>query len=298
MAEEESYEQATPEQKLNIATYFLMSSPSGEIEDVITDVKKLVNDSVVLNEEALVKILANYNTEQLTAATDPDGSSVLVTTYGQVSGDLFLDPNTGRVFRFDHRKRKITEVTEQKQVLKDDIAKYRSAITTSLSSYIESNYKEGKCVAAVYGADNGTISVCISAKNVHLGNFWTGAWRSVFSLNVAKMGVTEMKANVKINVHYFEDGNVQLNTHVDKTINITVTSDEEATGKNVAVAVAQIESEFQSQLEEMYVNMHRATFKQMRRFLPVNRNPMTWNLAAHSLASEVNEKDDKAKKYS
>jgi len=220
----------------------------------------------------------------------------LVTTYGQVSADLFLDPNSGRVFRFDHRKRKITEITEQKQVLKDDIAKYRSAIATSLSSYIESNYKEGKCITAVYGADNGTITVCVSAKNVHLGNFWTGGWRSVFSLNVAKPGSTEMKANVKINVHYFEDGNVQLNTHVDKTTNITVTSDEDATGKNIAVAIAQIESEFQSQLEEMYVNMHRTTFKSMRRFLPVSRSPMVWSLAAHSLASEVNEKDDKAKK--
>jgi len=295
MAEEE-YEQATPEQKLNIATYFVMSSPTGEIEDVITDVKKLVNDNAVLNDEALVKILANYNTEQLTSAADPDGNQVLVTTYGQVSADLFLDPNTGRVFRFDHRKRKITEVTEQKQVLKEEIAKYRSAIATSLSSYIESNYKEGKCVTAVYGADNGTVTVCVSAKNVHLGNFWTGGWRSVFSLNVGKMGATEMKANVKINVHYFEDGNVQLNTHVDKTINITVTSDEEATGKNVAVAVAQIESEFQSQLEEMYVNMHRTTFKSMRRFLPVNRQPMIWNLAAHSLVGEVSDKEEKPKK--
>jgi len=295
MAEEE-YEQATPEQKRNIATYFLMSSPTGEVEDVITDVKKLVNDPVVLNEDALVKILANYNTEQLTSATDPDGNSVLITTYGQVAPDLFLDPNTGRVFRFDHRKRKITEVTEQKQVLKEDIAKYRSAIATSLGSYVEANYKEGKCVTAVYGADNGTVTVCISGKNVHLGNFWTGGWRGVFSLNVGKTGSTEMKANVKINVHYFEDGNVQLNTHVDKTVNITVTSDEEATGKNIAVAIAQIESEFQSQLEEMYVNMHRTTFKAMRRPLPVNRTLMIWNLAAHSIATEANEKDDKAKK--
>jgi capping protein alpha len=293
---EEDYEQATPEQKLNIATYFLMSSPTGEIEDVITDVKKLVNDPVVLTEDALTKILAGYNTEQLTSAVDPDGNPVLITTYGQVAQDLFLDPNTGRVLRFDHRKRKITEATEQKQVLKDSIAKYRSAIASSLSSYIEANYKEGKCVAAVYGADNGTITVCVSAKNVHLGNFWTGGWRSVFSLNVSGTGSTEMKANIKINVHYFEDGNVQLNTHVDKTINVTITGDDEATGKNVAVAVAQVESEFQSQLEEMYVNMHRTTFKAMRRFLPVSRSPMVWNLAAHSLAGEVNEKEDKTKK--
>jgi len=283
----EEAEQATPEQKINIATYFLMSSPTGEIEDVITDVKKLVNDPAVLSEEALTKILANYNTEQLTSANDPDGNSVLITTYGQVGQDLFLDPNTGRVLRFDHRKRKITEATEQKQVLRDDIAKYRSAIATSLNGYIEANYKEGKCVYAVYGADNGVITVCISAKNVHLGNFWTGSWRSVFSLNVSKSGASEMKANVKINVHYFEDGNVQLNTHVDKTVPITVQADEEATGKNVAVAIAAVESEFQSQLEEMYVNMHRTTFKLLRRFLPVNRTPMVWNLAAHSLAEEA-----------
>jgi len=117
----------------------------------------------------------------------------------------------------------------------------------------------------------------------------------VFSLNVGKTGTTEMKGNVKINVHYFEDGNVQLNTHVDKAINVTVTSDEETTGKNVAAGIAQIESDFQTQLEEMYVNMHRTTFKSMRRFLPVSRQPMVWNLAAHSIAGEVTEKDAKTK---
>jgi len=243
-----------------------------------------------------VKILANYNTEQLTTANDPDGSPVLITTYGQVSHDLFLDPNTGRVLRFDHRKRKITEVTEQKQVLKDDIAKFRAAIASEVSSYVQSNYKENKCNTAVYGADNGTITICISAKNVHLGNFWTGGWRSVFSLNVSKTGSQEMKANVKINVHYFEDGNVQLNTHVDKAYNVTVSSDVDATAKSIGAALVQVEGEFQSQLEEMYVNMHRTTFKSMRRFLPVSRNPMVWNLAAHSLAGEVVEKEDKAKK--
>jgi capping protein alpha len=283
--------ECSPQQKLSIATYFLLSSPTGEIEDVLTDVKKLVSDPSVLTEDALTKILATYNTEQLTTSVDPDGKPVMVSSYGQVSQDLFLDPSTSRVLRFDHRRRKVTEVTEQKQVLRDDIARYRTSIATSLGSYIEANYKEGKCVLAVYGADNGIITVCISAKNVHLGNFWSGGWRSVFSFNVAKAGSVEMKGNIKVNVHYFEEGNVQLHTHVDKTVNVTITSDEEATGKNVAVAIAQVESEFQSNLEEMYVNMHRTTFKAMRRFLPVSRQPMVWNLAAHSIAGEVQDKE-------
>ena len=46
----------------------------------------------------------------------------------------------------------------------------------------------------------------------------------------------------------------------------------------------------QNHLEEMYVNMHRNTFKNMRRFLPVNKVKFQWNSAAHSLASEVNNK--------
>jgi len=35
------------------------------------------------------------------------------------------------------------------------------------------------------------------------------------------------------------------------------------------------------------VNMHRNTFKHMRRFLPLNKQKFTWALAAHSLAAEV-----------
>jgi len=127
---------------------------------------------------------------------------------------------------------------------------------------------------------------CISAKNVNLSNFWSGGWRSVYTVNVNKKGQAELKGNVKVNVHYFEDGNVQLHTNIDKTASINV-QEEDATAKEIAKAVGKIETDFQANLEEMYVNMHRTTFKSMRRFLPINRQPMTWSVAAHSLASEV-----------
>jgi len=87
-------------------------------------------------------------------------------------------------------------------------------------------------------------------------------------------------------VHYFEDGNVQLHTNYDKSQSITV-GDAAETGTEISKALNKIESEFQSNLEEMYVNMHRTTFKSMRRFLPITRQPMTWSSAAHSFASEV-----------
>jgi F-actin capping protein alpha subunit len=68
-------------------------------------VQKLVNDPAVLTSEALTAILRDYNTEQMIAAMDLTGKPVLVTKFGQVGPDLYLDPATGKVLKFDHSKR-------------------------------------------------------------------------------------------------------------------------------------------------------------------------------------------------
>jgi len=269
--------------KLNIATYFIMSSPTGEVDDVVTDVTKLVADSKTLDDATLNRILKDYNTEQFVYATAPDSTAnVIVSAYGQVSADEYVNPTDGRVLHFDHRKRKFTAATEKKQVLADDVARYRAAIAKSIDTYVSGQYKAGKTAGAVYGADNGNITVVISSKNVNLGNFWSGGWRSVYTFNVKSRGSVEIKGNIKINVHYFEDGNVQLHANIDKSGTVNVGGEDE-TGKEVAKAIGKIETEFQTNMEEMYVNMHRTTFKSMRRFLPINRQPMNWNMAAHSI---------------
>jgi len=284
MAEET--EQASPEAKLNIATYFIMSSPPGEVDDVITDVVKLIGDSGV-GDESINAILRDYNAEQLVWGPDVDEKTpIMVSAHGAVAGDEYVDANTGRVLKFDHRRRKFTEATDKKQSLPGPVASYRASVQKAVDGYIATSFKPGKVVASVYGADTGVLTICVSAKNVNLGNFWSGSWRSVYHLNVKSRGAQELKGNIKVQVHYFEDGNVQLHTNYDRTASVTV-GGEDDTGKEVAKALNKIESDFQSNLEEMYVNMHRTTFKSMRRFLPLNRQPMTWSLAAHSLAGEV-----------
>jgi capping protein alpha len=99
----------------------------------------------------------------------------------------------------------------------------------------------------------------------------------------------DLKGFCKIGVHYFEDGNVQLHTNVEHAGKVT-TSSPEATAKEVRTAIETFETTYQNHLEEMYVNMHRNTFKNMRRFLPLNKVKFQWNSAAHSLASEVRNK--------
>jgi len=279
-------EDASPEQKVNIATYFIMSSPVGEVDDVNADVAKLIGDSSVWSEGVQQKVLRDYNLEMMTTAADPNGTPSLVSTFGQVDDKSYLDPNSGEVLEFDHKKRAFTKVLDKRGIIGGEVGAYREAIQKALSKYVEDHYKKDKCVVVVYGNEQGGITICLSARNTNLSNYWTGGWRAVYSLSVKSKGEVDMKSVAKVQVHYFEDGNVQLHTALDKTLKVKV-SDPDATAKVFAAAVANLESGYQNSLEEMYVEMHRSTFKSMRRFLPINHQPMNWNLNAHSIAQEI-----------
>jgi len=279
---DEEYEQATPEQKLNIASYIIQSSPTGEVHDVVVDVAKLVGDASVLSDDKLKTFMKSYNETEYQPVTTKDGSKVCITAFGAVGEDEYLDPSTGKVFKFDHKKHTFLEETEKKQSLAENIAGYRAAIEKALEDYQGRQYKKDKCTISVYGADDGNITICLSARNVRLSSFWGGGWRSTCTLNVGTKGTTEMKVGTKVNVHYFEDGNVQLHAAIDKTASVNV-GDEASTAEAVVKAFGSIESSFQSSLEEMYVDMHHSTFKSMRRFLPITKQPMQWNQYAHSL---------------
>jgi len=273
-------------QKLQIASYFIMSSPAGEIDEVVTDVKKLVNDEEVLSEAALAKVLKDYNVENFISGADPDGNPCIVSPYGQVSDNEFLDPATGRVMRFDHRRRRFVEVVDKEQVLPDNVNKFRVAVEKELADYCSSSYKQGKIVVATYGNENGTLNIVISGQNVNLGAYWTGSWRSSYKVNVLQGGASDLTGDIKLNVHYFEDGNVQLHAKYPSKASVQI-GNEGKTATAIVAAVRKIETDFQSNLEQMYINMHEVTFKAMRRFYPINKQPMNWNLSAHKMAGEL-----------
>jgi len=86
MSDYGDYPEATPEQKLAIATYFVMSSPVGEVNDVMKDVKVLVNDDSVLSDVKVESILKEYNTQQFVAAKAPNGEKVLLSYFCPVAG--------------------------------------------------------------------------------------------------------------------------------------------------------------------------------------------------------------------
>lgn len=279
---DEEYDEATPEQKLSIATYFIMSSPVGEVDFVLADTSKLIASETILSQTHVSAILKDYNIDIMQSAKTPDGGQTLITSYGMVSDNEYIDPRSGKVLIFDHGRREFTGESDKKQSVNSEIEDQRKAVEKKVDGYIEEKYKPGKAVAVVYASDNGDITVCISAANTKISAYWTGGWNSTFTFNAASAGETELGGDVKIHVHYFEDGNVQLHSAINKKHKITVGSPD-ATAKSVVAQLDNIETDYQANLEEMYVDMHRTTFKEMRRFLPINKQPMEWSPYAHGV---------------
>ena len=94
----------------------------------------------------------------------------------------------------------------------------------ALQQYVTEAYLKDTHVAfgAYLNESNKKLTLMISATNVNLSNFWAGEWRSKFEFDLSSKGMTPFRGQVFIDVHYFEDGNVQLHTNFQSEMKIEV----------------------------------------------------------------------------
>ncbi|MES1917339.1 MAG: hypothetical protein MHM6MM_009076 [Cercozoa sp. M6MM] len=264
----------------------MMKSPNGQVQDVVTDLRKLIDNRSVLSDAHVDNVMRNYNEQQLFLAGDD--SKVIIAEEARVGADEYVDPETGAVLKFDHVAQRVqSESTRRTSPGKHEAL--RSGVQRAVQDYASQMFTSGKYAVSVYDSplQADELVVLVSAKNLNLRNYWCGGWRSRYTLSVARNGRTQVKGIIRLQVHYFEDGNVQLNSQFERQEDVDVdSSDVDGTGKAVAAVIERIESEFQESLEEFYVNMHDNTFKALRRILPVTRQHMDWRSAVHGIAAD------------
>jgi len=257
------------EEIIDIANNFLLSSPPGEFMEVVTDVRALLPNESLINESA-PRTFREYNTEQMVQVDSPKGHKVLITKYGEVADGEYLDPKGGVVLLYDHIKQ---EVTGSRPIgggdLENNVESLRAAFEKESFNYVGEHYPHGS--TTVYGKD-GKIIVCISSARFNPHNFWNGRWRSVWTYHNG-----ELVGHFKIVVHYYEDGNVQLNTDTTQTLNIPSSGGPDAVAQAALKAVSKAEQSFQESLDSSYRSMGDTTFKALRRALPITRTRIDWN---------------------
>uniref|UniRef100_A0A0E0LJP5 F-actin-capping protein subunit alpha n=1 Tax=Oryza punctata TaxID=4537 RepID=A0A0E0LJP5_ORYPU len=319
-------EELSDRQKREIAVWFLSNAPAGEIHYVAKGKPPTL---------PLTLAIQLYN-------------PIIITTYGELNKNNYLDPRTAQVATVDHIKQVMLQTlhvlilvlvlmpamhinieslkncTKLRPAADEElpsayIEDFRSALDVELSKYVGEAYPKGVC--AVYctsgkdiegpGADFGLAVVISAAKrspqnfcfrkkfdipmrSYFIFNFWirlariNGSWRSIWTLEFSDgLQFVEIKGKIQVGAHYFEEGNVQLDTNIDCKDSTILQSPEEC-----AVSITNIirhhESEYLSSLEESYLNLSDATFKDLRRKLPVTRTLFPWhNTLALSLTRDL-----------
>jgi len=234
----------------------------------------------------LIRAFVQYNKDQLTPARIEGAQyCCLITDYNDLGGGRFADPRTKQSFRYDHLRKEASDLQPWQPM--HDLENTRSIVEAEVTAYTLNHYKHGICsVFSVKNEDGKAIVACIEDHQFQPKNLWNGRWRSVWTVQLEN-GQAEVQGLLKVQVHYYEDGNIQLVSSKEVKEGVTFTSDEQLARELVSIMESS-ESEYQSAISENYQTMSETTFKALRRQLPVTRTKIDWNkIVSYSIGKEL-----------
>lgn len=266
---------ASQAQLVDIANNFLLNAPPGELMEVVTDVRALLPQESMLDASAPTTF-KRYNEDQMVQADAEDKSHrFLITQHAELGTNEYIDHAGGVVATFDHVKQVVVSTRPIAPGDQDSsMETMRAALDKSISAYVNEHYPFG--TYGVYAKD-GQFYICITSTRFNPSNFWNGRWRSVWTVP-AKSGSVQIEGRIRLQVHYYEDGNVQLHTDTVKAVKVNTTSDAAASAAAVVKAVTTVEQNFHQALDASYNVMGETTCKALRRALPISGQKINWNL--------------------
>ncbi|KAI5658729.1 hypothetical protein M9H77_27522 [Catharanthus roseus] len=284
-------------QKLEIAKWFLLNSPAGEIQYVAKDIKAVLKDETVYN-EAAADAFPSYNKSHMICLQLPNRSGdVLVTSFSEVSENEYIDPRTAQVAVVDHVKQSCIDVrpANDEELPSAYIEEYRCALDAEIAKYVGEAYPKGVCsVYCTNGRDveepgsDFELVVVICASRLSPQNFCNGSWRSIWNIVFKdELQSVELRGKMQVGAHYFEEGNVQLDAkHECKDTTIIQSPDDSAV--SLTSIIRHHETEYLNSLQTSYSYLPDSTFKDLRRKLPVTRTLFPWhNTMQFSLTRDI-----------
>jgi len=262
---------------VQIANNFLLSSPPGEFLEVAIDVRALLKDESILNASA-PDTFREYNTEQMLSVKSPNHAhDVLICKPGEVGDGEFMDHRGKQVILFDHIRQQVTGSRPLSSTdIASDLEPLRATLEEQVGAYGTEYFPLG-AVGVYSSKEDGKsqVTVCMSAARFQGANFNNGRWRSTWICTLGG-GQVKITAAIKLHIHYYEDGNVQLNGDFSRPMSVPDRGNPQATAAEILKLIQKTDAEFQTSLESSYATMSETTFKALRRVLPVMRTKIDW----------------------
>jgi capping protein alpha len=271
-------DEVSPQEIVEIVTGFLLNSPPGEFMEVVTDVRGLLSDESLLNTSAPATF-REYNTDQLVEVQSPGHNhKTLITKDGEVAPGEYLDPRGGQIILYDHIRQEVTGSRPISGELDHDVEPFRAAFDQVAQSYCTEHYQFG--ASTVFGKKEGgqfALHLCLSSFKFNPTNYCNGRWRSQWTVKFPPGGgQLSLQGQIRVNVHYYEDGNVQLTTDTPKQANVPGGNNPGAVASAAIAAIKKAEQDFHAKVEQSYATLSDTTFKALRRVLPITRTKIEW----------------------
>ncbi|KAJ5463871.1 hypothetical protein N7475_007006 [Penicillium sp. IBT 31633x] len=252
---------------VELASSFIEGAPPGELADVVADVQTLTSESEDII-PSLLHAFKRYNETQLATVKLPGSSQeVIVSGFNELEDNRYFDPESQTSFEIDHITQ--TASATQSHPLESEHADLIKSLLKSFGVHAREHYPN--CSYGVYPIENDSaIAIILVANRYSPNNFWNGRFRAIYQLPVSSSSST-LTGNIHVDVHYYEDGNVALNT--TKPIDISIPS---MSAESIVSRIAAAERDYQEALNRAFVQTSEGVFKGLRRQLPITRQKVEW----------------------
>ncbi|RYP84886.1 hypothetical protein DL769_001080 [Monosporascus sp. CRB-8-3] len=239
-----------------------------DVANVVADIKNLtINEPDIVSQ--LGPAFEKYNEDQFATVKLPGSSQhVIISSYSALGGGMYYDVESSSAFAFDHttqvRLHWGTRTVRETEVC-------RKSTLKSLSTYVKEHFSNG-CYGAYPVENDSKVAIVIVANKYSPNNYWNGRWRSHYIFDPPS---GKLEGSIRVDVHYYEDGNVRLLTN--KAVNASVAS---GTGAGIVKEIGAAEKKYQEELNRGFTSLSEGAFKGLRRQLPVTRQKIEWDKVA------------------
>ncbi|KAI3382301.1 hypothetical protein SNEBB_011395 [Seison nebaliae] len=297
-----SYDEHIPtkDEKLTCATDLMKYVPSGEISNVFSNVRILLNDDTIA-QEAAEKSFPTFNKNRFTHCLLPNEKKpCLITTFNELSPGLFFCPRSRKKFEYNHANGTVSKLSDAElaeiiggddEKMNNEVEEWRNALEEQFFKYVSDRFGNG--AMSVFGSYDinptlFTLCICIESNRISSKNFWGGTWKSEWRAQFAPdNSQCTIDGVMKVQIHYYEEGNVQLLSHKKCSEEINFKNMEEFV-KKFHKLVLQCENDYEDALNANYLKMSETTFRSLRRQLPVTKTKISWaNLISYRVGGEI-----------
>ncbi|KAJ6177677.1 hypothetical protein N7519_008138 [Penicillium mononematosum] len=252
---------------VELASSFIEGAPPGELADVVADVQALTEGEDII--PSLLPAFKRYNEAQLATVKLPGSSQeVIVSGFNELEDNRYFDPESQTSFEVDHTTQ--TASAAQSYALESEHADLIKSLLKSFGVHAREHYPN--CSYGVYPIENDTVIAIVLVANRYspTTSGENGRFRAIYQLPVSSSSST-LTGNIHVDVHYYEDGNVALNT--TKPVNISIPS---VSAESIVSRIAAAERDYQEALNRAFVQTSEGVFKGLRRQLPITRQKVEW----------------------